>query len=37
MGTITGKHIRGRMADGDDKKEGMAPAAKLHFYDIGIG
>jgi hypothetical protein len=37
VGTVTGKHISGTMGDGDDLKEGMAPASKVHFYDIGLG
>jgi hypothetical protein len=37
VGTLTGKHISGNMGDGDDLKEGMAPASKVHFYDIGLG
>jgi hypothetical protein len=37
VGTLTGKHINGNLGDGDDPKEGMAPAAKVHFFDIGLG
>ena len=37
VGTLGGKHVRGRMGDGDDSKEGIAPAAKVHFFDIGLG
>lgn len=37
-GTISGRHVHDEsLGDGDDHKEGMAPAAKLHVYDIGIG
>ena len=37
VGTLTGRNIRGKMGNGDDPKEGMAPAAKVHFFDIGLG
>ena len=37
VGTLTGRNIRGKMGNGDDPKEGMAPASKVHFFDIGLG
>eukprot|EP00804_Cyclotella_cryptica_P011584 CCRYP_012102-RA/>CCRYP_012102-RA protein AED:0.01 eAED:0.01 QI:401/0.87/0.88/1/0.75/0.66/9/4552/1275 len=38
VGTVSGRHIRDKtLGNGDDPKEGMAPGAKVHFFDIGIG
>ena len=37
-GTIAGQHVLdGSIGDDSHKKEGVAPKAKLHFYDIGKG
>lgn len=37
VGTLSGRHIRDtRLGNGDDLKEGMAPGAKVHFFDIGV-
>ncbi|KAL7546088.1 hypothetical protein ACHAWF_009425 [Thalassiosira exigua] len=37
-GTAVGRHCRRDEGEGDpDRKEGIAPGAKLHFYDIGDG
>ena len=38
MGTVAGRHaLDATVGDGDDSKEGIAPGAKIHFYDIGVG
>jgi len=38
VGTVAGQHLLDTtVGNGDDPKEGIAPSAKIHFFDIGLG
>ena len=37
VGTVAGLHALDKISgNGDDSKEGIAPGAKIHFFDIGV-